>query len=152
MNRLSSSLSLLSVVVGGVLVGCVERVPSELVPAITPLVGLPVNLCTEAATSPLPVQITNVGDAEVTVDGVAFVAHPDAPDGLAAFDEPVIDKTRLLADEVAFVQFTYRSPGGEAQQAILRITSDAEVNPTLDIPATTDDFTPEQKALANCGE
>lgn len=147
MNRLLSSLPLLFAIVG-----CVERVPSELVPVITPLVGLPVNLCTEAAPGPLPVQITNVGDDEVTVDGVAFVAHPDAPNGLAAFDEPTIDTTTLLADEVAFVQFTYRSPGGVAQQAILRITSNAEVNPTLDITATTDDFTPEQKALANCGE
>lgn len=147
MIRVLSSLPLLLVVVG-----CVERAPGELVPAISPLVGLPVNLCSEAADSPLPLQITNIGDDEVTIDAVAFVEDPAQPDGLASFDEPTIDTTTLLADEVAFVQFTYRSPGGVAQQAILRITSNAEVNPTLDIPATTDDFTAEQKALANCGE
>lgn len=147
MIRVLSSLPLLLVVVG-----CVERAPGELVPAISPLVGLPVNLCSEAADSPLPLQITNIGDDEVTIDAVAFVEDPAQPAGLSSFDAPTIDTTTLLADEVAFVQFTYRSPGGAAQQAILRITSNAEVNPTLDIPATTDDFTAEQKALANCGE
>lgn len=145
MNRVPLSLPLLLAVVG-----CVERVPGELVPAISPLIGLPVNLCSEAADAPVPLQITNIGDDEVTIDTVAFVEEPGQPEGLASFDEPTIDTTTLLADEVAFVQFTYRSPGGVAQQAILRITSNAEVNPTLDIPATTDDFTPEQKALANC--
>lgn len=147
MIRMLSSLSLLLAVVG-----CVDRAPGELVPAISPLEGLPVNLCSEAAETPLPLQITNIGDDEVTIDAAAFVEDPAQPEGLASFDAPTIDTTTLLADEVAFVQFTYRSPGGVAQQAILRITSNAEVNPTLDVPATTDDFTAAQKALANCGE
>jgi hypothetical protein len=146
-NRVAWSFPLL--LVG---VGCVERVPGELVPAISPLTGLPVDLCSEAAAAPVPLQLTNVGDDEVTIDSVAFVEAPAQPAGLASFDEPNIDTTTLLADEVAFVQFTYRSPGGVAQQAILRVTSNAEANPVLDIPAFTDDFTPEQKALANCDD
>lgn len=137
--------------VGLVLVnGCAPRAPSELVPAISPLVGLPVNLCTEEALNPLPVQVTNVGDDDVTIESVAFVPHPDQPAGLASFDAPVVDTDTLLADGVAFIQFRYRSPGGVAQQAILRVLSDAQINPTLDISATTDDFTPEQRALADC--
>ena len=147
MNRVAWSLPVL--LVG---VGCVERVPGELVPAISPLIGLPVDLCSEAAAAPVPLQLTNVGDDEVTIDGVAFVEAPAQPAGLASFGEPRIDTTTLLADGVAFVQFTYRSPGGVAQQAILRVTSNAEANPVLDIPAVTDDFTPEQKALASCDE
>lgn len=140
-----------AVVIGVVaLSGCAQRVPSELVPAITPLVGLPVSLCTESAPNALPVQITNVGDDDVSIAEVSFVAHPDQPSGLASFDSPTLDRDRVLADEVAFIQFMYRSPGGVAQQAILRVLSDADVNPVLDIQATTDDFTPEQRALANC--
>jgi hypothetical protein len=149
-RAVSSSSSL--VVWGGLLfaTGCAPRVPSELVPAISPLVGLPVNLCTEEGLNPLPVQITNVGDDDVTIASVEFVPDPDQPAGLASFDAPVVDTETLLADGVAFIQFLYRSPGGVAQQAILRVISDAVVNPTLDIPATTDDFTPEQRALADC--
>jgi hypothetical protein len=150
MTRFSVSPLFSVVVVACALGGCAQRVPSELVPAITPLIELPVNLCTEAAPRPLPVQITNIGDADVTIASVTFVAQPDQSDDLASFDTPTLDDDRVLADEVAFIQFTYRSPGGVAQQAILRVLSDADVNPTLDIPVTSDDFTPEQRARAGC--
>lgn len=132
------------------LTGCVERVPSELRPAISPMENLPVDICTEAALNPLPASVRNIGDDELTIASVAFAADPDQPDGLASFDAPSLDKTSLLAEEEAFIQFTYRSPGGVSQQAILVVTSDAAVNPTLEIPVSTSPITEDQRALINC--
>ena len=147
MNRLSA---LCSVVVLVSVVGCVERTATELRPAISPMTNLPVDICTEASLTPLAASVRNLGDDDIVIASVAFVADASQPDGLASFGEPVLDKTTLLGDEEAFIQFDYGSPGGVPQKATLVINSDAEVNPVLEIPVETSAVTDEQRVLANC--
>lgn len=129
----------------GVGVGCVERTPSELRPGFDELLGLEFNICTEEGEAPVNLLLRNIGDDEVTIASVAFVANPDQPDALSSFDAPTVDNTSLLAEAEAFVQFTYRVPGGLAQRATLVISSNAEVNPELSIPVTTQELVVDNK-------
>jgi hypothetical protein len=126
-------------------VGCVERTPSELRPGFDALIDLAFNICTEEGTGPVQLLLRNIGDDEVTIASVAFVADPDQPDAVTSFDEPTVDNTSLLAEAEAFVQFTYRVPGGLAQKATLVISSDAEVNPELSIPVVTQELVVDNK-------
>ena len=130
--------------------GCGERVPSELRPGFEELIDLPFNICTEEGDGSVNLLLRNIGDDEVTIASVAFTADSTQPDGVTNFNVPIVDDTTLLADGEAFVQFTYRVPGGLAQRAILAIQSDAEVNPTLEIPVVTQELVVADKASI-CG-
>lgn len=131
-------------------VGCGERVPSELRPGFEELIDLPFNICTEEGNSSVNLLLRNVGDDEVIIASVAFSADDTQPDGVTSFNAPVVDDTTLLADGEAFVQFTYRVPGGLSQRARLVINSDAEVNPTLEVPVVTQELVVADKASV-CG-
>ncbi len=124
---------------------CNERVPSELRPGFDEMIGLPFNICTEASVNPATLLIRNVGDDDVNIDSVAFKADPEQEAALSSFDEPVVDSDTLLADTEAFVRFSYRVPGGLAQRAILVISSNAAVNPELEVPVVTQELVVENK-------
>jgi len=119
---------------------CEPRVPSELRPTFDEMINLPFNLCTEEGTGPATLQVRNIGDAELAIASVAFTASPDDADALTSFDAPEVDSTTLLADDEAFIQFTYRVPGGLTQRAVLVIESNAEVKPTLSVPVSTQEL------------
>ncbi len=114
--------------------GC-DRVPSELRPGFTSIIGLPFNFCTDLGSGPATLLIRNVGDNDVTIDRAEFRGA-----SVSAFDAPELDKTVLLSEEEGFVQFTYRVPGGVKQEASLVIVSDAEVNPELVVPVETQEI------------
>jgi hypothetical protein len=145
-----AALSILAV--PALLMACGERVPSELRPGFDEMTNLPFNLCTEEGQGPASLLLRNIGDDEVTISGVAFVAVTGKEAELLSFDEPTLDVDSLLADETAFVQFDYRVPGGLAQHATLVITSDAAVNPKLEVPVTTLELVPETPPTCAEGE
>ena len=145
----SAAPSIVGLVVGISIVGvggagCSERVPSELRPGFDSLV-LESNFCgTELPAIELLVR--NIGDDPVEIAGVSFEAVDGHDADLEHFSTPEVDKTKLLAEEEAFVRFTYTTPGGAGQQVNLVITSDAAVNPTLSIPTETVEFLPADPA------
>ena len=134
----ASALALLST-------ACNERFPSELRPGFDEMIGLPFNICTEEGNAPATLLLRNIGDDDVTIESVAFEADPEQPDAVSSFDEPVVDTDTLIADTEAFVRFGYRVPGGLAQRAILVISSDAAVNPTLEVPVETQELVVDNK-------
>jgi hypothetical protein len=142
-----TALSILAV--PALLMACGERVPSELRPGFDEMTNLPFDLCTEEGQGPASLLLRNIGDDEVTISGVKFEAVADKESELSSFDAPTLDVGSLLADETAFVQFTYRVPGGLAQHAKLVVTSDAAVNPTLEVLVTTQELVPETPPPCN---
>jgi|GEM_PF-2449630 len=111
--------------------GCEEAVPTELEPFFTPILDLPG--LPDGETGTFEMTISNTGSTDVNVDSVAIAEDPDAPGQDGSFGAE-LDSTTILADDEGNLRVTYETPGGEAQAAIIVITSDAEVNPTLEIP------------------
>jgi hypothetical protein len=149
---LRRSCRALVVVAASGAVGCAERVPSELRPGFDSLV-LDANYC-GVTLPPVELLLRNVGDDPVTISDVAFATVAGHEGDVDHFDAPALDQERLLADEAAFVRFTYATPGGTTRQVELVVTSDASVNPTLVIPTATIEFLPADEAerARVCGE
>jgi hypothetical protein len=137
-HRQTLAFSAVVLVVG--VSGCGERVPSELRPGFDALV-LESNFCGVALPA-IELLVRNVGDDPVTIEGAAFAAVAGHEADVEHFTAPELDETKLLAEEEAFVRFTYATPGGVGQKVDLVITSDAAVNPTLTIPTETVEFLP----------
>lgn len=152
-----SLVSSSALVFGGLVVvvgGCAERVPSELRPGFDALV-LESNFCgTELPAIELLVR--NIGDDPVQLESATFQPVADHEADVDHFSAPELDETKLLAEEEAFVRFTYSTPGGIGQKVNLVITSNADVNPTLSIPTETVEFLPADPAdvdrVCNGGE
>jgi hypothetical protein len=125
------------------LAGCADPVPTELVPLAPTLLQLEANYCGREFV--LDFSVRNAGDGEVNVSSVSFVADPESPDGVENFTVKA-NKLKVLGGESFFLRMTYKTPGGVAQRAVLRIESDAEKNPQLDVPAETDAFLPPANA------
>ena len=129
--------------------GC-ERTPSELRPGFDSLV-LPSNFCS-GENEPISLLVRNIGDDPVNLKSAVFEAVAGSDADLENFDDPAIEGDKLLADEVGFVRFTYRTPGGTGQKALLVIESDAAENPTLEVPVEATEFIPENRdELCNPG-
>lgn len=139
---------------------CPAGVPSELRPLTPQIVLLPsLAQCTVATADsdcgagnacdrtsgaaqlchdPTPQEATvfsvrNVGDKVVNISGVSFTGT-DA----AAFTEAEANLTELYLDNVSSVRFTYlTSDIFTPLSATLVIASDAEVNPSLEVPVST---------------
>lgn len=134
-------------------IGCGPHTPTELVPTFTSLTGLPglppsdgcsgEDCCLEAGWC-LDVEtltLRNVGSSTVTIESVAFKGGSDP-----AFKELQLSAMELGPDEQANVRFRYTTPTGAAQSGTIVITSDAEVNPTLEIGVETLPYTPRTSA------
>jgi hypothetical protein len=150
MRRVPACLPLLALAGGA----CVERAPGELRPGFDTLV-LQSNFC-GTPLPPIELLVRNVGDDPVTIASASFRAVAGREADATNFSAPTLDRDRLLAEEEAFVRFTYATPGGVEQQVELVVTSDAAVNPELVVPATTVEFLPPDPAdvdrICNSGE
>ncbi len=156
--------ALLSLAAPALFAGCPGS--SELVPFFESFEGLPgLRPATECAGGGddccladrwcLDVQtlsVRNVGSRTVTIDSVSFEDTGDAPGGAAAFSRLEAEPRELDPGEQTSVRFRYTTPGGEAQAATLVILSDADVNPRLEISATTLAYTPPGENDAGPGE
>ena len=142
---------------------CTETTPSELRPLIEAMVLLPSlaecsiatqdtdcgagNPCNRVVGAirvcqdPTPqasqnFSVRNLGDKPVAIESVTFTGT-DA----AAFTEAQTDIAELFKDDVAAVRFVYFTADiFAALSATMVITSDAEANPSLEVPVSTVPF------------
>jgi hypothetical protein len=123
---------------------CADPVPTELVPLAPSVLIRFVNYC--GVPQQLDFSVRNAGDGEVNVGAVSFVADPAAPADVANFTSVTADKQKVFGGESFFLRMVYATPGGLKQRAVLRIASDAEKNPQLDVPVETNEFLPQPDA------